>query len=74
MGRIRITDESDPRNNEVIEVGIKDEVGKDLKDEAAMTQWFSSVLLKIAMRDAFSESSTNRNRWQKLMRVFGMRI
>jgi|SRR5215203_2600776 len=74
VGRIRITDESDPRNNEVIEVGLKDEVGKDLKDEAAMTQWFGSVLLKLAIRDAVSGSTTTRDRWQKLMRVFGMRI
>src|SRR5215213_9155368 len=74
VGRIRITDESDPRNNEVIEVGIKDEVGKNLKDEAALTDWFKVVLFKMAMRDAFSESKTNRDRWQKLMRVFEMRI
>jgi uncharacterized protein involved in outer membrane biogenesis len=74
VGRIRITDESDPRNNEVIEVGLKDEVGKDLKDEAAMTQWFGSVLLKLAIRDAVSGSTTTRDRWQKLMRVFGTRI
>jgi uncharacterized protein involved in outer membrane biogenesis len=74
VGRIRITDESDPRNNEVIEVGIKDEVGRDLKDEAAMTQWFSGVLLKLAIRDAVTGTKTGRERWQKLLRVFGMRI
>jgi len=74
VGRIRITDESDPRNNEVIEVGIKDEVGQNLQDEAALTQWFNGVLLRMAIRDAVSGTSTTRQRWQKLLRVFGMRV
>lgn len=74
VGKIRITDESDPRNNEVIEVGIENEIGRNLKDELALTQWFNGVLLKLAIRDAMTGSKTTRERWQKLLRVFGMRV
>ena len=74
VGKIRITDESDPRNNEVIEVGIKDEVGKNLKDEAAITQWFNGVLIRLALREAMTSSRTGAERWQKVLRVFGVRL
>jgi uncharacterized protein involved in outer membrane biogenesis len=75
IGRIRITDESDPRNNEVIELGIKDEVGKNLKNEEDMRQWFSGVLLRLAIREWASGSrSNNRDQWQKLLRVFGVKV
>jgi uncharacterized protein involved in outer membrane biogenesis len=74
VGRIRITDESDPRNNDVIEVGLKEEVGKNLKNEAEITQWFSGVVLKLALRDAMSGSRSSQERWQKLIKVFGVRF
>jgi uncharacterized protein involved in outer membrane biogenesis len=74
VGKIRITDESDPRNNQVIDVGIKDEVGQNLKDEAQITQWFSGVVLKLALRDAMMNSKTGTERWQKLLKVFGAKL
>jgi uncharacterized protein involved in outer membrane biogenesis len=74
VGRIRITDQSDPRNDEVIELGIKDEVGKNLKDEDDMRQWFNGVLLRLAIREWASGSRHNRDQWQKLLRVFGVRV
>ena len=74
VGKIRITDESDPRNNEVIDVGIKDEVGRNLKDEAAITQWFNGVLIRLALREAMTSSRTGTERWQKVLRVFGVRL
>ena len=74
VGRIRITDESDPRNNDVIELGLKEEVGKNLKNEAEITQWFSGVVLKLALRDAMSGSRSSQERWQKLIKVFGVRF
>ena len=74
VGRIRITDELDPRNNAVIDVGIKDEVGRNLKDEAAITQWFNGVLIRLALREAMTSSRTGTERWQKVLRVFGVKL
>ncbi|HWN94837.1 MAG TPA: hypothetical protein VNT99_07380, partial [Methylomirabilota bacterium] len=74
VGRIRITDESDPRNNEVIEIGIKDEVGKNLKDEAAITQWFNAVLIRLAFREAMTSSRSSAERWQRLLKFFGNKL
>jgi uncharacterized protein involved in outer membrane biogenesis len=74
VGKIRITDELDPRNNAVIDVGIKDEVGTNLKDEAAITQWFNGVLIRLALREAMTSSRTGTDRWQKVLRVFGVKL
>ena len=74
VGKIRITDETDPRNDQVIDVGIKDEVGKDLKDEAAIAQWFNSVLIRMAFREAMTSSRSGLERWQKLLKVFGVKL
>jgi uncharacterized protein involved in outer membrane biogenesis len=73
IGRIRMTDERDPRNNGVIEIGIKDEVGRNLKTEAEVAQWFQMVMLRRAFATAVSEpQATRRERLQKLMRMFGV--
>ena len=74
VGRIRITDETDARNNEVIDIGIKDEVGHNLKDEAAVQQWFTGVLIRLAFREAMESSRTSTERWQKLLRLFGAKL
>ena len=74
VGRIKITDEGDSRNNDVIEVGIKEEVGKNLKTEEQITQWFNSVVLKVALREAISGSKANAERWQRILKVFGVRL
>ncbi len=73
VGKIRITDERDPRNNDVIDIGLKDEVGRNLKTEAEITQWFQMVMLKRALATALSEPQASRGeRMQKLLRVFGV--
>jgi uncharacterized protein involved in outer membrane biogenesis len=75
IGKIRITDEKDPRNNDVIEIGIKDEVGKNLKTEAEVAQWFQMVMLRRALATAVSEpQASRRERLQKLLRVFGVQL
>lgn len=74
VGRIRITDEGDPRNNDVIEVGIKEEMGKNLKTEEQITQWFNGVVIRLALREAMSGSKASGERWQKLLKVFGVRL
>jgi uncharacterized protein involved in outer membrane biogenesis len=70
LGRVRITDERDPRNNDVIEIALKEEVGRNLKTEAEVTQWFTAVMLKRALAEAFTNPSNSRDRWRKLMQVF----
>ena len=51
VGKIIITDEANPKNNSEINAGLKEEVGKNLKTEAAVMQWFTGVMLKVAWRE-----------------------
>lgn len=75
VGKIRITDERDPRNNDVIDIGLKDEVGRNLKSEAEIAQWFQVVLLRRALATAVAEpQASRRERLQKLLRVFGVTL
>lgn len=74
VGKVRMSDEGDPRNNEEINLNLKDEVGKNLKTEAELTQWFNAVILKAALRDAMSGSKASAERWQKLLKFFGVRL
>lgn len=73
VGKIRITDESDPRNNDVIDVGVKDEVGRNLKTEADVTVWFSGVLFKVAAREMYNPK-TGEERRKKIQRLFGWKF
>jgi uncharacterized protein involved in outer membrane biogenesis len=73
VGKIKITDERDPRNNDEINVGIKEEVGKNLKTEEDVTKWFNGVLLKVAAREIASAKTSDERR-QKIMRLFGWRF
>jgi len=73
VGKIRITDQRDPRNNDVIDIGLKDEVGRNLQTEAEITQWFQVVMLKRALATAVSEpQASRRERLQKLLRILGV--
>ena len=73
VGKIKITDEADPRNNDVIDVGVKEEVGRNLKTEADIAVWFSSVLFKVAAREMYNPT-TGEERRKKLQRLFGWRF
>lgn len=73
VGKIRITDESDPRNNDVIDVGVKEEAGRNLKTEADIAVWFSGVLFKVAAREMYNAKNGEERR-RKLMRLFGWKI
>jgi hypothetical protein len=73
VGKIRITDESDPRNNDVIDVGVKDEVGRNLKTEADVTVWFSGVLFKVAAREMYNAKNGDERR-KKIQRLFGWKF
>jgi uncharacterized protein involved in outer membrane biogenesis len=75
IGKIRITDEGDPRNNEVIDVGLKEEVGKNLKSEEAINDWFKVALFRRAMADyVTTPAEVREERFRKLSRIFGMDI
>ena len=72
IGKIRITDEGNPKNNDVIDIGLKEAVGKNLKSEEEITAWVQLVLLRQAMAEAFSRSAqSQQDRWQKLFSIFG---
>jgi uncharacterized protein involved in outer membrane biogenesis len=73
VGKIRITDEKDPRNNDVIEVGLKDEAGRNLKTEAEVTMWFTGVLFKVAAREMYNPK-TGEERRKKIQRLFGWKF
>ncbi|HEY0550521.1 MAG TPA: AsmA family protein [Verrucomicrobiae bacterium] len=74
VGKIRITDESNPKNNEVIDVGVKEEVGRDLKTELELMQWFNGVMLKVAMRELATGPKANFERSRSLLKLFGVRL
>ena len=73
VGKIRITDEGDARNNDVIEVGVKEELGRNLKTEADVAFWFSSVMFRIAARE-LSNPKTGEERQRKIKRLFGWKF
>jgi hypothetical protein len=73
VGRIRITDEKDPRNNDVIEVSLKDEAGRNLKTEGEVTMWFTGVLFKVAAREMYNPK-TGEERRKKIQRLFGWKF
>ena len=57
----------------VIEVGVKDEVGRNLKTEADVAFWFSSVMFRIAARE-MSNPKTGEERQRKIKRLFGWKF
>ncbi len=73
VGKIRITDEGDARNNDVIEVGVKEEVGRDLKTEADVAVWFSGVMFKVAAREMYNPKTGDERR-KKIQRLFGWKF
>lgn len=52
LGRIRITDLANPGNNHTINVGLKDEVGRNLKSEADVQAWLLGVVMKLYLQEA----------------------
>ncbi|HTD66403.1 MAG TPA: AsmA family protein [Candidatus Limnocylindria bacterium] len=74
IGRIRITDERDPRNNEVINLGIKEQVGRNLKTEADVERWFVGVMFTVATRELTTGPKASLERTRLLLRLFGVRL
>ncbi len=74
IGRVRITDEMNPRNNEVINLGVKDQVGRNLKTEADVERWFNGVMLTVAVRELTTGPKASLDRTRLLLRLFGVRL
>lgn len=66
VGKLRITDLGNPKNNQEINVGLKDEVGRNLKTEADVTGWFATVVFKLYLQ----EMMTNPDAKNNLRRLF----
>ena len=57
----------------MFDVGVKDEVGRNLKTEADVTVWFSGVLFKVAAREMYNPK-TGEERRKKIQRLFGWKF
>jgi uncharacterized protein involved in outer membrane biogenesis len=67
VGKIRFTDENSPRNSGEFNLGSREEIGKDLKTEKEMEQWFQIALFKMAMAQVATSSGPDRDKLQKLL-------
>jgi uncharacterized protein involved in outer membrane biogenesis len=54
VGRIRLTDLANPRNNAELNIGLKDEVGRNLKTEEDLQSWMQLTMLKVLLKQAFT--------------------
>jgi len=54
VGKLKITDLANPKNNQEINVGLKDEVGRNLKTEADLTGWFAGVVFKLYLQQVMT--------------------
>jgi uncharacterized protein involved in outer membrane biogenesis len=51
VGKLKITDLNNSKNDREVNVGLKDEVGRNLKTEADVTAWFAGVVFKLYLRE-----------------------
>ena len=51
VGQLKITDLAHPANSQIINVALKDEVGRNLKTEAEVAGWFAGVVFKLYMQE-----------------------
>jgi hypothetical protein len=67
VGRIRYTDQKNPRNSSEFNLGSREEVGKNLKSEKEIEQWFQIALFKMALAQAAASPAAEREKLQKLL-------
>ncbi len=67
VGKVRFTDESNSRNNGEFNLGSREDVGKNLKTEKEIEQWFQLSLLKMALAQAATSPAPERERLQKVL-------
>jgi translation elongation factor EF-1beta len=55
--KLKVIDLGNPQNNRVINLGLKDEVGRNLKTEAEITGWFGLVVIKLMLMNPDTQDS-----------------
>jgi uncharacterized protein involved in outer membrane biogenesis len=61
VDKLRITDLRDRKNDREINVGIKDEVGRNLKTEEQITGWFALVVFRLYLQQAMTNPAAQDN-------------
>jgi uncharacterized protein involved in outer membrane biogenesis len=69
IGKIKVKDLANPRNDTEIQVGLKEEKGENLRTEAEVQAWLQMTLLKVALQQAL-KGGTNSNDIQGLFNFF----
>jgi ribosomal protein S25 len=55
VGKIKVVDLTNPRQSQEINVGLKDEVGRNLKTEADVVSWLGTIVLKLYIQEMFKK-------------------
>jgi len=55
--KLKVIDLGNPQNNREINLGLKDEVGRNLKTEAEITGWFGLVVIKLMLMNPDTQDS-----------------
>lgn len=58
IGKIKVRDLADPRNNQDINIGLKEERRQNIKTEAELQAWFQMVVFKVAFQQAMKSGNT----------------
>ena len=64
LGRINLVDLQQPRNNQVVNVGITNEIVQDIRNEEDFKSWMASLLLRILLQELNSPSHPGWKRFQ----------
>jgi len=57
LGKVNFTDLANPANNTPIDLGVKEEVAKDLKSEEELQNWATALLLRLTIQQSFNSGS-----------------
>jgi len=57
LGKVNFTDLANPANNTQIDLGVKEEVAKDLKSEEELQNWATALLLRLTIQQSFNSGS-----------------
>ncbi len=62
IGKVKVVDLANPRNNQEIVIGLKEEKGQNIKTEAELQAWFQVVVLKVAFQQAMKNGDASGGR------------
>ena len=72
LGSINLVDLQQPRNNQRMDVGITNEIVRDIKNEEDFKSWLASLLLRILLQELNSPSQQGWKKFQVFLE--GMRF